>query len=247
MTSVLELFGEYMTEILCEFDAAPFGVLALKSDHQIPEVKTSSVKIQLVKNCQSERDRVAQFITEVYQQTFQADIKVEYPYLICLEDEEEGIQAAAGFRPAADTTLFLEQYLSTPVQEQLLRDRSEIVEIGNLAGTGQGAATFLFAVMAAYFDQQNFSVAVATGSPFLERRFRQLGLQPHKLAPALPQNLKSSDENWGNYYRNRPYVMAGSISHGCQRLKRLFGMEFVEFPQVTSSLTPKVKAKYHVV
>ncbi len=236
-----------MTEIHCEFDQVPFGVLTLGSGKSIPEISTAAVRIKLVKHLQQDRARITRFIADIYQQTYQADIKVDYPYLFCLEDRDQGIQAAAGFRPAADVPLFLEQYLSSPVEEQVLCDRTEIVEIGNLAGTGQGAATFLFAVMAAYFDYQNYTTAVATGSPFLERRFRQLGLQPRKLAPARQISLKTTVENWGSYYRSEPYVMAGSISHGYQRLKSLFGLEFFEFPFETPSTPRSAKVKRHAI
>ncbi len=232
-----------MTEIRCEFDKVPFGALTLGLGKSLLDTSTASVQIKLVKESQQERDRITRFIAEKYQQTYLANIKVDYPYLFCLEDADLGLQAAAGFRPAAQDPLFLEQYLSSPVENQVLCDRSEIVEIGNLAGTGQGAATLLFAAMAAYFDHQNFTTAVATGSPFLERRFRQLGLQPRKLAPARQISLNSSAENWGSYYRSEPYVMAGSIFHGYQRLKSLFGIEFVEFPfeKPLKSLPTKVK------
>ncbi|WP_169566407.1 thermostable hemolysin [Sneathiella limimaris] len=236
-----------MTEIHCEFDQVPLGKLTVGSGRYIPEVSTARMRIKLVKDLQQERARITQFIEDIYQQTYQADIKVDYPFLFCLEDAERGIQATAGFRPAADIPLFLEQYLSSPVEEQVLCDRSEIVEIGNLAGTGQGAATFLFAVMAAYFDHQNFTIAVATGSPFLERRFRQLGLQPRKLAPARQNSLKTTAENWGSYYRSEPYVMAGSISQGYQRLKSIFGLEFFEFPFEATSPPLQRKVKWHAI
>ncbi|MBO6826542.1 MAG: thermostable hemolysin [Sneathiella sp.] len=236
-----------MTEIHCEFDQVPFGVLTLGSGKSIPEMSTASLRIKLVKELKKERKRITRFIADIYQQTYQADIKVDYPYLICLEDTDREIQAAAGFRPAAEAPLFLEQYLSSPVEEQVLCGRAEIVEIGNLAGTGQGAATFLFAVMAAYFDHQNFTTAVATGSPFLERRFRQLGLQPRKLAPARQISLKTTVENWGSYYRSEPYVMAGSISHGYQRLKNFFGLEFFKSPFDAPSTPRSTKVKRHAI
>jgi len=236
-----------MTEIHCELDRVPFGVLTLRPRKSIPVLSSGSVRISLVRDHHADRERVTRFITEVYRRAYQADIKVAYPYLFCLEDMDLGIQAAAGFRPAAGAPLFLEQYLPSPVEEQVLCDREKIVEIGNFAGSRQGAATFLFGAMAAYFNHQNFTTAVATGSPFLERRFRQLGLQPRKLAPAQQHSLDLTAENWGSYYRSEPYVMAGSISQGYQRLKGLFGMEFSNLLVEPSSIALQTKVKQHAV
>ncbi|MEB4590640.1 thermostable hemolysin [Candidatus Thiothrix sp. Deng01] len=137
--------------------------------------------------------------------------------------------AAAGFRYAHQQPLFLEQYTAAPIEQELATlygqavTRREIVEIGALASAGGGSSVFLFAALASYLDFRNVRYTVVTGTLDLRRHLKMLGLQPQTLCEARPSLLAPTDDDWGNYYATRPYVLAGSVAHGVECLQRTLG------------------------
>lgn len=175
-----------------------------------------------------EREAVEHFIMDVYAASYGARIDIHYPTLMSIQDEAGTILAAAGFRYAAEETLFLEQYLTAPVEQILNTPRNRIVEIGNMASGGGGASSFLFAALSAYLNHRSFTDAVITGTDFIEKRLRSLGLRPRRLAAADPALLRDNGENWGRYYDTNPHVLAGSIGKGYQKLQRTLGAEYTE-------------------
>lgn len=175
-----------------------------------------------------DRQAVEDFIIGIYARSYGARIGVHYPVLMSVRDETGHILAALGFRYADTEPLFLEQYLDAPVEDILNSPRSGIVEIGNLASEGGGASLFLFAALSTYLYHKGKDHAVITGTRLLDRRFHELGLQPHKLAPADPALLLRQDENWGTYYDTAPHVMAGRIDEGYKRLQKILGAHYTE-------------------
>lgn len=177
-----------------------------------------------------ERDRVEQFIKGIYQQKYHATISVNYPVLMSVRNDNNEILAAVGFRFAKQQTLFLEQYLDRPVEACLPSQRSEIVEIGNLASAGKGASIFLFAALASYLDFHGISYAVITGTNYLHHYFDKIGLNPVQLAEADISFLTEGHEDWGSYYDQKPRVLAGNVQTGIKKLNRLFGAKYTPSP-----------------
>ncbi|PZQ43284.1 MAG: hypothetical protein DI551_12425, partial [Micavibrio aeruginosavorus] len=140
-----------------------------------------------------------------------------------VQDDQGKILAALGFRNAAHDPLFLEQYLSHSIDEILDAPRSSITEIGNLASAGGGASLFLFAALSAYLHDKRQRHAVVTGTKYIENRLRALGLRPTRLAKSDPSLLLKNGEDWGSYYNTDPYVMAGQIARGYERLQTALG------------------------
>lgn len=175
-----------------------------------------------------DRQAVEDFIIGIYARAYGAQIGVHYPILMSVRDDTGHILAALGFRYADAEPLFLEQYLTAPVEEILGSPRHGIVEIGNLASEGGGASLFLFAALSTYLHHKGKDHAVITGTRYLDRRFHELGLQPQKLAPADPALLLQQDENWGSYYDTDPHVMAGRIDEGYKRLQKVLGAHYTE-------------------
>ena len=68
---------------------------------------------------QAERRRVERFIEAAYADAYGSRIPAHYPTLMSVQDESGAIYAAVGFRPAAEERLFLEQYLTAPVEKVL--------------------------------------------------------------------------------------------------------------------------------
>jgi hypothetical protein len=167
---------------------------------------------------QAERRRVERFIETAYADAYGSCIAAHYPTLMSVQDEAGVIYAVVGFRPAAEERLFLEQYLTAPVEDVLGRaigatvPRAQIVEIGGLASSGQGATVFLFAAMAHHLQREGLGFAVATATGELRRIFSRAGLGALELAKADPGRLGDGGGAWGAYYETDPVVLAGCIS-----------------------------------
>ena len=176
--------------------------------------------------CQGERRRVEAFIEAGYLQAYGSHIGRHYPTLMSVQDADGTIYAVVGFRLAGDEPLFLEQYLDGPIEDVLSEaigatvTRPEIVEIGNLASNGRGATLFLFVAMARHLMALGANFAVATATEELRGVFRKAGLGALHLATADPDRLIDHGVSWGDYYRTRPAVLAGSIQASAAPLTR---------------------------
>ena len=204
------------------------GTLSLRNSCWLKRLTAQPRIVSIIPAFAQGRQEVEDFIIDIYAQSYGAQIGVHYPVLMSVRDDENKIMAAVGFRYAAQEKLFLEQYLKAPVDHILETPRENIVEIGNLASRGGGASIFLFAAMAAYLQARGQTHAVVTSTNFLERRFREMGLKPIRLAPADPSRLLMSGENWGTYYDTQPHVLAGQIGRGYQCLQRALGAHYTE-------------------
>ncbi len=202
------------------------GSLSFSKDRMLSHLKIRPSHISIVPVFSKDRDAVEAFIKHIFAHAYGARIEVHYPILMSVRDESGKILAATGFRPATAEPLFLEQYLSAPVEDILKTPREQIVEIGNLASDGGGASLYLFAALAAYLNYKGFTKAVVTSTDFLERRFHQMGLQPKRHAKADPALLLSDGENWGTYYDTQPRVISGSVAEGYKRLQTQLGAEY---------------------
>lgn len=213
------------------------GLLSMNESRWFSRLRARPAVVSIYQAFSKDRKAVEDFIIDIYSRAYGAQIGVHYPVLMSVRDEENHILAAAGFRNAGDEPLFLEQYLKQPIENILNTSRSGIVEIGNLASNGGGASLFLFAALSTYLYHKGQDHAVITGTKFLEKRFRELGLRPQKLAPANPDLLLLKNENWGSYYDTNPHVMAGRVDEGYKRLQRVLGAHYTEaYPRLTTRL-----------
>lgn len=211
------------------------GTLSLRNESLLKRINTRPSVVSIVPAFAKEREAVENFIIDIYAQTYGAKIGVYYPTLMSVQDSKGEILAALGFRNASDEPLFLEQYLTHPIDEILDTPRSSITEIGNLASAGGGASLFLFAALSAYLHDKKQSHAVVTGTRYIESRLRTLGLKPTRLAKADPSLLLRNGEDWGSYYETAPYVMAGQVTRGYERLQKALGATY----------TPKLFSRLH--
>ncbi|KTT26937.1 hypothetical protein SB14R_00590 [Pseudomonas oryzihabitans] len=146
------------------------------------------------------------------------------PFLLTLRTADQSLQAAVGLRPARDQALFLETYLAQPVEACLAAalgqaiDRSEVVEVGNLAALSAGQARLLIVVTTWLLARSGLRWVTFTGATRLINSFHRLGLAPQILAAADPARLGAERERWGSYYRNDPQVCAGDIQQGYRQL-----------------------------
>jgi len=172
------------------------------------------------------RRAVEHFIEQSFARAYGSKIQTHYPTLMSVRDASGDILAAAGFRSADKEDLFLEQYLSVPI-EQAIGDaagsppeRAKIAEIGSLASRGKGAAAVLFIVLAAYLRQGGFEYATATATGVLRRTFSMFGFEMQELGRASTDRLRDGPADWGSYYATDPKVIAGAIAPCFERLER---------------------------
>ncbi|NIZ03694.1 thermostable hemolysin [Thalassospira lucentensis] len=229
----------------------PTAKLSFRKKGFLDHLQMRACAISVLSLLAAERPEVETFIANIYADAYDAAIKVQYGSLMSVRDDAGRIVAALGFRSAGHGPLFLEQYLSAPIDVILGVPRHQIVEIGNLASSGGGASSFLFAALSAYLHHNGFKQAVVTGTDSLEKRLRKMGLKPVRHAKADPARLvhrqnaqnslpslgcasaaKSTDTNpepdfeWGRYYDTCPHVLSGSVAFGYRRLQTMLGAEY---------------------
>jgi hypothetical protein len=162
------------------------------------------------------RGRIESYIRQRYRQRYGARLTEWLPTLVSLQLDGD-ILAAAGYR-GAGAPLFLERYLSAPVEQYLLDNgapvqRHRIVEAGHFAAMRPGAGRLLVPLLVKHLRQQGFDWAVSTLTSELHHLFSRMGLAHQPLSAASPDHLDPRErENWGDYYAHAPQVYAGSLA-----------------------------------
>ncbi|WP_288252964.1 thermostable hemolysin [uncultured Hydrogenophaga sp.] len=163
------------------------------------------------------RDRGLDLIRRRFQQEHQAQLTHFMPRLLGLLDAAGALAGAAGCRPAASETLFLERYVDLPIEQAIAAvagepvARHEVVEVGNLAATSPGCARVLIVALTDWLAGQGYRWVAFTGTRSLLNSFRRLGLTPRVLAPADPARMGDTLSQWGRYYAQQPQVVFGEI------------------------------------
>ncbi len=169
------------------------------------------------------RKAAEKFIEQQFFKSYGARHSEYMPCFITMQGRS-AISAAAGCALAAEKDpLFLERYLSAPVQDLLSErmnaniERAQIAEVGNLAGsrfgTDQvGSSRLLYIVLASMLEAADIEWMVFTATAPLLRSLRRLGLEHVELAEASDKSLEADErESWGTYYEHGPKVVAASL------------------------------------
>ncbi len=206
----------------------PSAAVAYYQSGHMPDVRglprPEPLYLNLYRPDGDERVHVEAFVRDRFMVTHHADIKHYHPYLLSLETAAGTVLATAGFRPACNADLFLEQYLDNPVEVLLSGlfsrdiDRASIIEVGNLASDCPGSSRLLIMAMTWLFQMHNLEWVVMTGTHDLMNVFKNLDLEPAMITEARACRLGEHQHDWGHYYDKRAYVMAGNILDGHQRL-----------------------------
>lgn len=173
-------------------------------------------------DCQSNARAAAEgFIAERFRRHHQAVISEFLPTLVTLRRNSH-LCAALGLRPAGGNGLFLEHYLqhslgiqaeqaiATLIQSPL--SRTGIIEIGNLVADRNGASSLLFLIVLAVVQRAGYQWVMFTGTPQLQRGILKMGFAIQPICPASPEALPGDQRQWGNYYNNKPQVVAGFVA-----------------------------------
>jgi hypothetical protein len=197
-------------------------VAAARNRRRAPLAR-SDMSLALVQKRATERAALESGISQKFSKAYDAELTEFLPNLLSLSASGE-LGAVVGVREAAVGALFLEQYLDSPVEQSVAGvfrtpvDRSQIVEIGNLAAYVPGLAYTLFAVLATVLDQAGFRWVVCTATPQVATMLAKMGFSSQAICDADPARLKNGAAAWGEYYASRPTVIAGDISSAAAKV-----------------------------
>lgn len=159
----------------------------------------------------AERVQIESFIKQGFQKVYGADISVTMPTLLAVKNAS--FKAALGIR-SANEPLFVEQYLSNPIEHVLMTNgssvaREHIAEIGHLYSNKSRFALplLLTAGVSLFVNEYRYITFCATS------QVRQLvlgaGIDVVDIGVADKAKISSTD-NWGSYYDTLPSVVAVS-------------------------------------
>jgi hypothetical protein len=157
------------------------------------------------------------FIRQRFLRTHGAHIATFMPTLLLLTDGADDLCAAAGFRSAAAEPLFLERYLTVPIERAVssractAARRSDIVEVGNFAALDSRRARILMSFMPAFFLEQSARWIVFTATASIRGILAGLGGHCIEVSAADGARVAGGADEWGRYYSQDPRVMAGYL------------------------------------
>lgn len=183
------------------------------------------VDVRIAKVGDDDRHEIERYIHQIYDRSYGANIREFLPNLLALRLRGDTFASALGYRPADNGTLFLEAYLDGPI-EHVLKERlglsarrSDIVEVGNLAGNTPGGARLLIMLATAFFRGMGLRFVVFTATPALLNSFSRLSVNLVPLALASKERVKDAEKYWGRYYDSGPVVVLGDIRYGFHALR----------------------------
>lgn len=201
---------------------------SMSADHNAPPSAGIPPQLSICRERDPERAEVESFIHDVYARRYGAQVHQFAPVLAFLRDAT-GIIAAAGYREAQGSPLFLERYLDAPVETLLACGNSvaparrSIVEVGHLAATRAGEGRRLILMLGVHLAQQEFQWVVSTLTHELRQLFLRIGVTPLTLGVAHPDALGDEAIHWGSYYEHSPLVLAGHLPQAMRRLSARHG------------------------
>ncbi|MEN9774202.1 MAG: hypothetical protein RL322_1272 [Pseudomonadota bacterium] len=161
-----------------------------------------------------DRPDVEAFISRSYLRAFEAKLSSFAPVLVALRDAQSTVIAAAGYRNAAESQLFLERYLAAPVEHLLPVSpedhaaRAEIVEVGHLCAARAGAGRSLSEWLALYLEATGFRWLLATLTDELTQLYKRMGMKAIALQDVSADAMGAEVSDWGHYYTHHPRVHA---------------------------------------
>lgn len=161
----------------------------------------------------NQKPRVEAYIRLKYREKHNA-ILTQFSSNLFVGMLDNDIKVAIGIEGLKAQAAFLEHYLQQPVEYYLRKliqqsiSREKIVEIGNLASENVEYAKMMVAFLVYHLSAQGIEWAVCTGTIAVRYVLQQMGLRFHILDRADPDALGEEKRRWGNYYEQKPLVLA---------------------------------------
>lgn len=178
-----------------------------------------------------ERMRAESFISDKYKEIHNASLS-EFFSTLFAGYTENGMQVAIGMETLSGKDAFLEQYLETPVQVSLEKftqskvSRDKLVEIGNLASLNMENAKLMVAFLVFHLSRQKVEWAVCTGTVAVRYVLQQMMLHFHVIDKADPNALGAAQKQWGNYYQQKPLVLAINVAEALAVTQEIYDSNF---------------------
>lgn len=178
-----------------------------------------------------ERAIVEAFIARSYLRAFEAKLSSFAPILVALRDAQSRVIAAAGYRNAAESPLFLERYLAAPVECLLPAsdanhaERREIVEVGHLCAARAGAGRSLSEWLALHLEATGFRWLLATLTDELNRLYTRMGMKAIPIQEVRADAVGEHIRDWGHYYTHHPKVHAVPLKQARQTIELRRGVQ----------------------
>lgn len=195
--------------------------------------------LQLVLPDQPQRSALQQFIQQGFTAHYQATVQHFMPNLLGVSRNGQW-QAVLGLRSAANTALFIEQYLPVAV-EQLLAgrgvyaERSELIEIDHLYASNRQSLLQLFVLMAYALDQLNYRYLLCAATTQVRDILSRHGIELTELAEAKAETLGEQAASWGTYYDTNPKVCVmdlAAVTHLIHLDEKLTALAHQYWPQL---------------
>jgi hypothetical protein len=195
------------------------------AEHKVPATKQVTYTLTTAQAGTPLYTAACALARQQYQRHFKCNLNEFYPQFFCfLEDDQ--LVACCGFRSATEP-LFLEQYLDADIEAVLAIKlqapirRAVIVEIGCFAVEHRCHALPFMMQIAPAFDELGFEHATCTVTSAVRCCLRKLGISTTYLGPADVTRLADTCSDWGNYYTQKPVVLAGAIKPAIAKMSQL--------------------------
>jgi len=177
-------------------------------------------ELSLYRTDDPQREELERFVREVFAQKHGARVCSFMPTLLAMRNHAGAVCSVAGFRCAAGQELFLERYLDEPIERAIAAAtgrpicRSQIVEVGNLAGASCRSAMRLVLDLPRILLDRGHRWMVFTATDTLRQLLASYHAPLLDLATASAARAQSTGDDWGRYYESHPRVMAGYLPDG---------------------------------
>ena len=162
------------------------------------------------------RSELEAFVNAAFLRKHGAHVRSFMPTLLSWRDGA-GPLGVVGVRAAQDESLYLENYLDSPIEQALAEragrqvPRARIVEIGHLACRNCLGAARIAAALPRYLLELEYEWIVFTGTRTVRGILGRLGAPLHELALASAECVSATHDSWGRYYDSDPRVYAGFL------------------------------------
>ena len=174
-------------------------------------------QLTLHRSSDPRREELERFVRDVFASRHGARVCSFMPTLLAMRNETGAVCSVAGFRSAADQSLFLERYLDTSVERAIASStgqqvsRDQIVEVGNLAGINCRSAMRLVLDLPGMLLDRGHRWIVFTATDTLRELLTSYHAPLIELAMATASSVQDTGDDWGRYYESHPRVMAGYL------------------------------------
>ena len=164
-----------------------------------------------------ERAELEEFVGSAFQRKHDAAVTTFLPTLLSFRAASGQLCGVVGLRGAGDQPLYLEQYLDRPIEAAIAaasgRDvqRSQVVEVGNLAGATCRTAVRMVALLPEHLLSRDYQWIVFTATSAVKQILLGFGAPLIELARADGARVSAGADQWGRYYETDPRVYAGYL------------------------------------